>query len=117
MNIPKPVVKGFVIYNPKTQLFSRGGYGPRWSKTPKIWSNIGHMKNHIGVAISTYPYGRRDNTTKEIPLNECYVDCVVYDVSTDSETNFNIYGYVKERFMDSYYARNGYVLTLKGNVL
>lgn len=31
----------------KTGLFSKGGSTPSFSKTGKIWKNIGHLKNHI----------------------------------------------------------------------
>lgn len=48
-------VKMYKIRNSKG-LFSTGGMSPSFSKVGKIWSNIGHVKNHLntGVDISVY---------------------------------------------------------------
>lgn len=49
--LPKP--KGYIIYDPETGLYSRGGDFNGWKKNPKIWANIGHLKNHFNLFISS----------------------------------------------------------------
>jgi hypothetical protein len=46
-------IEGFVIYNPQTKLFSRGGFSrlKLWSKRAKIWGTLGHVKNHLNMFV------------------------------------------------------------------
>jgi len=53
--IPIPKFEGFVLYDPVTQLFSRGGDPNQWGKKPKIWRSVGHMKNSFnGEAVQRH---------------------------------------------------------------
>ena len=42
-------MKVYRIKNIKTNMYSSGGYNPKWIKTGKIWKNIGHLKNHLNM--------------------------------------------------------------------
>ena len=37
----------FKIRDRATGLYSTGGSTPRWSKRGKVWTNIGHVKQHL----------------------------------------------------------------------
>lgn len=37
----------YKIRDSETRLFSSGGSEPNFSKKGKVWSNIGHIKNHL----------------------------------------------------------------------
>jgi len=112
INIPKPELKGFVIYNPANGLFSRGGSAPRWDKKPKIWNNIGHLKNHLHAALDRGSY-RNGNNDKEYTVSNIYRDCVVYDIVSDTEVDLDMYKYIEEHIMNGYYGRNGYTIVYR----
>jgi hypothetical protein len=103
MEIPLPKLQGYVIYNPATEKFSKGGYGPKWGNTPKIWTNIGHLKNHLNYAACRYGYGHNENSV--IVMKYIYQGCVVLDITTKSDINFDIEGYIREDFEKSYQKR------------
>lgn len=78
-------IEGYCICNPKTGLYSKGGYSPKWKKKPKIWSNIGHLKNHLNMFVNM------DYTNNLIIIRNVYEDCFVYDLVTqEPHTSFNI---------------------------
>jgi hypothetical protein len=115
--VPKPELKGFVIFNPDNDLFSGGGQYPPWRKKPKIWGNIGHVKNHLLVALDHGAY--RDsystskscvNDKKEYRISNRYLGCIVYDIVTDKEVDFDIYQYMTDHFKKSYYGKEGYTI-------
>lgn len=108
IDIPLPEIKGFMIYNPKTGLFSKGGQpSPIWSKHGKIWKNIGHLKNHLNGCLVAVDYDYIPDPinpcrTARVPnsyhsyLRNYYVDCVVVDIVTKEPANFSIYEYARE---------------------
>lgn len=61
-------------------LYSTGGYGPRFTKTGKTWSNLGGLSNHLNLVYHNTAYNGR-------PLNTIYDDCVVmtYKVVLDTQ--------------------------------
>lgn len=96
MNLPKPIVmKGYAIYDPATDKWSRGGnYTSRlWGKKPKIWSAVGHVKNHINqLIVDNY-----DFKNKVIRIRSFYKGCVILDVTTmQPATDIDIYAYARE---------------------
>lgn len=95
MSLPTPIVmKGYAIYNPNTGLWSRGGNPPSWSKNPKIWSNIGHIKSHLSMCIvDEYSYGLRNAGI--VKLRKLYKGCMLLDVTTNTEA-LDIYRYARE---------------------
>ena len=114
--IPKPELKGFVIYNPAIELFSGGGSSPTWRKKPKIWANIGHLKTHVlgaldrGVICDPH-YGRRvQNDAKEYQVSPVYQGCEVYDIINDQKIDFDFYDYFEKYLAKSWYGKNGYKL-------
>lgn len=91
---------GYAIYNPKTDKWSRGGSRPtKWGKTPKIWSHIGHLKNHIRLYLGwQYAYrwneGKPDNFEAYI-IHRDYDGCMIIDVATGEELkDFTIHDYL-----------------------
>lgn len=40
-------MKYYKIHKKGTDLYSTGGMTPDWSKKGKVWTNIGHLKNHL----------------------------------------------------------------------
>lgn len=91
--IPIPKLEGYVIWNPDNGKFSRGGYQPvKWTKNGKIWSQIGHLKNHIYLAIIATRYER-----KEFILRNDYKGCIVYDVATGQPANIDIYEIARKK--------------------
>lgn len=91
VNLPK--LEGYMIYNPKTELFSKGGIDPSWKKQGKIWSKLGHLKNHLIQSCIVKKYGHYINgeyvNDKFIKVNllsydgkNNYKDCVIINVAT-----------------------------------
>jgi hypothetical protein len=111
INIPKPELKGFVIYNPANQLFSGGGSMPKWKKKPKIWANIGHLKNHLlGALDRGCPRDYYSSPVKKYEVSSVYFGCEVYDIINDQKIDFDIYEYFENHVLSSYYGKNGYKL-------
>lgn len=78
------MLKGYAIYNPETDLYSKGGTGPQWGKHPKIWE-IGPLKNHLYLFIT------EDYRNRTLRIRNPYIGCKLIDVSTGEETvEFNI---------------------------
>lgn len=103
-----PEIKGYAIYKPSTNLWSRGGSEPKWGKKPKIWPSIGHLKNHLAQHIQ-HEYAHDENYKIRpvfIRINHYYSDCVLIDVSTNQPTkDFNILEYLQKKASDSYSKR------------
>lgn len=49
MELPKLPVKGYVIWSPLRNMYSKGSDGPSWSKKAKIWTSIGGLSNHFAM--------------------------------------------------------------------
>lgn len=91
MKLPK--IEGFVIYNPVTDLYSKGGQYPKWSKKPKIWTNIGHVKLHLNQLIYPLYYERK------LIFRNCYKNCGLFDIVTQ-EKPFEIIDYLDEKLQE-----------------
>ncbi len=89
------ILKGYAIFNPATGLWSKGGTGPRWAKNPKIWSNIGHVKNHLLLFVNRQYPDRWNNLAKSrFKISNTYRGCQLIDVTTGKPVdNFDIYAY------------------------
>jgi hypothetical protein len=85
-----PAVKNaFVIYDPKTEKYSRGGMTPSWSKKPKMWSGWGPLKNHLSMFIQVEYVGKESSyleRKKKYVLTRYYpyTDCMIYDIVSNS---------------------------------
>lgn len=104
IHIPKPELKGFVIYNPALAMFSTGGTKPKWKKHGKIWGNIGHLKNHLLAALEGGSRGR------DYVIYNTYQGCEIYNIVTDQKHDLDIYEYVTNHAKENYYGRNGYTI-------
>lgn len=96
---PPLKLEGYAIYNPSTGLWSRGGTGPNlWKKKPKIWSNIGHLKNHLNLSIHC-EYANQWNKVERSHFNISarYSGCVVIDVTTGNPLDSN---WINEYYFD-----------------
>lgn len=90
-----PKLEGYVIYNPTTGLYSKGGSYGVWSKRPKIWSSIGAVKNHLVQYVSR-DYTNYEATGKAtLIITNHYKGAVVLNVADGSEP-FNIHDYMKK---------------------
>ena len=105
------ILKGYAIFNPATGLWSRGGIGNNWSKNPKIWSAIGHLKNHLLLSVHCqYPDRWNGLTKSRFYISNKYRGCQVIDVTTGKPVDdFDIYGYYydyieREKAQRKYYA-------------
>ena len=49
-----PKLEGYVIYNPSTGLYSKGGTMGVFATRPKIWSSVGALKNHLALYINRH---------------------------------------------------------------
>lgn len=105
------ILKGYAIFNPATGLWSKGGTGNSWGKNPKIWSAIGHLKNHLLLSVRCqYPDRWNGLTNKRFFISNKYRGCQVIDVTTGNPVdNFDIYGYyydyiAREKAARAYYA-------------
>lgn len=67
---------GYFIYDSVTEKFSRGGTGPDWGRTPKIWSGLGPLKNHINQFV------RRDYVRRKVIVRNVYINSLIYNVLT-----------------------------------
>ena len=88
------VLKGYAIFNPETGLWSKGGTGDKWGKNPKIWSAIGHLKNHLLLSVHCqYPDRWNGLTNSRFFISKKYRGCQVIDVTTGNPADLDIYGY------------------------
>lgn len=100
-------LKGWAIFNPKTGLWSKGGTGPEWRKSPKIWANMGHLKNHLNLFIHTHYANRYRSARLDPPghggdvshfvISRIYDGCIVVDVTTGEEYGAN---WINNHFFD-----------------
>lgn len=85
VNLPKLTLKGYVIVDPSTGLFSSGGCDVKFKKKGKIWSTLGHVKSHITMLVEL----RRDYRKKEFDLSlgtlALYKNCKVYEIGEGVE--------------------------------
>lgn len=96
MTVKFPIIlKGYAIFNPATGLWSRGGTGRQWGKNPKIWSAIGHLKNHLNLSIwCRYPDRWNGLQKSQFFISSKYRGCQVIDVTTGNVVDdFDIYAY------------------------
>lgn len=65
----------------KTGLYSKGGTWPSFSKTGKIWKNIGHLRNHFNVLDARGRKIYKDNDVEiiEIEITEEVVCSTSFD--------------------------------------
>lgn len=84
--LPPLKLEGYAIYNPITQMWSKGGTGPKWNKKPKIWSTVGNLKNHLNQMVyASTRYDWIPNSTTAINIRSVYDGCVIWDVVANSE--------------------------------
>lgn len=85
IEIPKPKIKGYAIYDPGTDHWSRGGMGPSWGKSPKFW-DLGPLKNHLNQFVyRDYKFKPDpDEIEREYVIRKDYAGCVIYDVNKQS---------------------------------
>ena len=57
----------YKIQSKQTGLYSTGGVSPSFSKTGKVWKNIGHLRNHINVLD---PHGKRKYREHQVEIVE-----------------------------------------------
>lgn len=105
------ILKGYAIFNPKSGMWSKGGTGEAWGKNPKIWSAIGHLKNHLLLSVHCqYPNRWNGLEKSRFHISNKYRGCQVIDVTTGKLVdNFDIYGYYydyieREKAQRKYYA-------------
>lgn len=88
--LPQPK-QAFIIYDPKTEKYSRGGMTPTWSKKPKMWSGWGPLKNHLAMFISVeyldrgnrYLNAKRKHSiAHRQPYSE---DCIIFDIVANGQ--------------------------------
>lgn len=88
------ILKGYAIFNPATGLWSKGGTGNSWGKNPKIWSAIGHLKNHLLLSVHCrYPDRWNGLEKGQFFISSKYRGCQVIDVTTGKPADFDIYTY------------------------
>lgn len=79
----------FKIYNPETGLYSSGGTYVKWTKNGKVWTNIGHLKNHLHLV----------DTRKNNPYKGCKI--VVYKLIVEHMVdNYLIDGKTLEQYVE-----------------
>ncbi len=109
-SIPKPKIEGFVIYNPTTGKWSKGGtYEHRiWGDRPKIWKTMGHLKNHLGQLLQGgWHYEEVDGERKKFRiLSPVYQGCVVFNIATDEPVEFDFYQYVIDKVRSHHYYKD-----------
>ena len=89
-DIVMPILKmeGYVIADPATGLFSTGGTNPKFKKKGKIWSTLGHLKNHLAQFMEKY-YSKGADPYRETKAK-------AYDIVTGKEL-FDVSEYINIR--------------------
>jgi hypothetical protein len=90
-----PQLEGYVIFNPDTGLYSRGGTDVKWTKLPKLWTTVGAVKNHLALHV------RRDYSgfhlqpgyKAKVIIQDLYKGCKVINIADGSEA-FDIHEYM-----------------------
>lgn len=91
-----PKMEGFVIYNPATGLFSKGGTNGTWAKRPKIYTSLGHLKSHLTQFVNTqYRWGEQGRLSARIVVSGHYKGCQVLNV-TDGSDALDIHTYMMD---------------------
>lgn len=98
---------GFVIYNEDDGTFSSGGIPWRdcsiFTKTPKIWKTLGHVKNHLNLHIGTdYVFSRTEGfkvTEIKISVSDNYLhkNANIYEITDGNKLIMSIHDYFKEK--------------------
>ena len=97
-----PKLEGYVIYNPSTGLYSKGGTAGVFAPRPKIWSSVGAVKNHLALFVNRhyeYVLNEEDSSRKQkcsIIISTHYKGCNVINL-VDSTEPFKIHDYMKEK--------------------
>lgn len=86
--LPTLKMEGYVIVDLNTGLFSSGGTNPRFKKKGKIWSSLGHLKNHLALFTEKY---YRDNAD---PYRKAKAKA--FDIVTGKEL-FDVSEYIDRR--------------------
>lgn len=95
-------IEGFVIYNPANKMFSKGGMSKDiWSKSPKIWPNLGRLKQHVLYRLG----GGIDYDNKKIYIPLDYKDCFALNLNGQI-VDFDFVRYVVDNHGKSFYLRN-----------
>jgi hypothetical protein len=90
------IITGYVILDSETNLYSGGSSPPRWGKKPKIWSNIGHLKNHLNLVLTCNMSHDLISKIHYIKIPSYYRNSNVYDL-TGNIVNFDIHEYLLEK--------------------
>jgi hypothetical protein len=94
-----PKLEGYVIYNPSTGLYSKGGTVGVFATRPKIWSSVGAVKNHLALFVNR----RYDQVFTPERSQRCSVIISAHYKGfhvinlVDSTEPFRIYDYMKEK--------------------
>lgn len=105
MIVPKLPTEAYAIYNPITEMWSRGGSGPKWGKKPKLWSSIGHLKNHLNLMV--YPRYRH-GSTPEIVVLTVYDSCYIFDVAKQEQSTLLIADVIQSHVNRNYLSKPYY---------
>lgn len=97
MTMPKP--EGYVIYNPSTGLYSKGGTAGVFATRPKIWSSVGAVKNHLALFVNRR-YEQVFTPMREqkcsVIISAHYKGCNVVNL-VDGTEPFKIHDYMREK--------------------
>jgi hypothetical protein len=88
--IHKPTIVGYGIFDPTQGKWSQGGASRLpFKNTPKVWHQLGHLKNHLNMFV-TVSYSE-----ERINISSYYRGCEVIDLSSlKTFDHFDIYGYL-----------------------
>jgi len=67
------VFQYFKIRKVGTELYSTGGSSPNWSPKGKVWTNLGHIKSHLGLLDKPTSWSYKD------PMKADYKDAEVVE--------------------------------------
>lgn len=84
--------EGYVILDPRTGQYSRGGTAPDWGKRPKVWSGIGPLKNHLNQFVHQ-TYGQTD----KIVVRSTYNGCIIINALTGDSLDWSPHKYILEK--------------------
>lgn len=88
-----PKLEGYVIHDPFTGMYSKGGTYGVFAPRPKIWSSVGAVKNHLALYIN---HRYTPDRNSEIIISKHYLGCVVLNL-VDGTEPFKIYDYMKDK--------------------
>jgi predicted metalloendopeptidase len=99
IEIPIPKLEGYVICDVDEQTFSSGGCLPAFTKRPKFYKKIGHVKNHLNLhSYKRFSHYNEPTKTVTLIVSDDYKNrnCVVYDIR-DNSVVLNVTEYFKEQ--------------------